>query len=181
VAVAQRIYAQALFDAAKEQDALQTVRDELEDFVATLETVPELDAVLRNPQLHPQAKVALLEDLLGGTNALVRNFLLLVVEKGRAHEIAGMQREFEDLWRREQGILNVELTTAFELEPDERSSIIEQIRSASGRQVQATSSVDPGLIGGLVIQAGSRRVDASVRGRLERLRHELTSSALRDY
>ena len=180
MAVAQRIYALALFDAAKQQGALQTVRDELEDFVATLKTVPELDAVLRNPQLDPRAKVGLLEDLLGGTHALVRNFLLVVVEKGRPHEIAGMQREFEELWRREQGILNVELTTAFELEPDERRSIIDQIRTASGRQVEATSSVDPDLIGGLVIQAGSRRVDASVRGRLERLRHELTASALRD-
>jgi ATP synthase F1 delta subunit len=180
MAVAQRIYAQALFEAAKDQSALQTVRDELEDFVATLRTVPELDAVLRNPQLDPRAKVALLEDLLGGTHVLVRNFLLLVVERGRAHEIAGMQREFDNLWRREQGILNVELTTAFELAPDERSSIVEQIRSASGRQVEATSSVDPDLIGGLVLQAGSMRIDASVRGRLERLRHELTASALRD-
>ena len=180
MAVASRIYAQALFDAAKEQGALQPVRDELEDFVETLETVPELDAVLRNPQLDPRAKVGLLEDLLGSTHPLVRNFLLVVVEKGRAHEIAGMQREFENLWRREQGILNVELTTAFELEPDERSSIIEQIRSASGRQIEATSSVDPDLIGGLVLQAGSMRIDASVRGRLDRLRQELTSSALRD-
>jgi F-type H+-transporting ATPase subunit delta len=180
VAVAQRIYASALFDAAKEQGQLQQVRDELEDFAKTLQVVPELDAVLRNPQLDPRAKVGVLEDLLGDTNQLVRNFLLLVVEKGRAAEIAAMQREFEELWRREQRILNVELTTAFELSAEERRSIVEQIRSASGREVEASSSVDPNLIGGLVIQAGSMRVDASVRGRLERLRHELTSSAARD-
>jgi len=178
--VAQRIYASALFDAAKESGQLQVVRDELASFVDTLEQVPELDAVLRNPQLDPRAKTAVLEDLLGDTNQLVRNFLLLVVEKGRAHEIAVMQREFEELWRRERGILEVELTTAFELSPEERSSIIEQIRQASGRQVEATSSVDPDLIGGLVLQAGSMRVDASVRGRLERLRHELTTNVLRD-
>jgi F-type H+-transporting ATPase subunit delta len=180
VAVAQRIYASALFDAAKGQGQLQQVRDELEDFAETLKTVPELDAVLRNPQLDPRAKVGVLEDILGGTNELVRNFLLLVVEKGRAHEIAAMQREFEELWRREQRILNVELTTAFELSPEERRSIVEQIRTASGREVEASSSVDPDLIGGVVIQAGSMRVDASVRGRLERLRHEMTSSVLRD-
>ena len=178
MAVAQRIYAQALFDAAKAQGQLQVVRDELEDFAKTLTIVPELDAVLRNPQLDPRAKVGVLEDLLGSTNPLVRNFLLLVVEKGRAHEIAAMQREFEQLWRREQRILNVELTTAFELSPEERRSIVDQIRTASGREVEASSSVDPDLIGGLVIQAGSMRVDASVRGRLERLRQELTSSSV---
>ena len=181
MAVAQRIYASALFDAAKERDALAAVREELEDFVETLREVPELDAVLGNPQLDPRAKVGVLEDLLGSTHELVRNFLLLVVEKGRANEIGAMQREFEDLCRREEGVLNVELTTAFELSDDERSAIVEQIRKASGRPVEATSKVDPDLIGGLVLQAGSMRVDASVRGRIERLRHELTTtSGLRD-
>jgi F-type H+-transporting ATPase subunit delta len=180
VPVAQRVYASALFDAAREAGQLQQVRDELAGFVESLEAVPELDAVLRNPQLDPRAKAAVLGDLLEGANALVRNFLLLVTEKGRADEIAVMQREFEDMWRREQGILNVELTTAVELSPEEQRSIIELIRQASGRQVEATSSVDPDLIGGLVLQAGSMRVDASVRGRLEGLRHELTSNVFRD-
>jgi F-type H+-transporting ATPase subunit delta len=180
LAVAQRIYATALFEAAKERDALATVREELGDFVESLREVPELDAVLRNPQLDPRAKVGLLEDLLGSTHELVRNFLLLVVEKGRANEIDVMQREFEELCRREEGILNVELTTAFELSEDERRSIVEQIQRASGRRVEATSKVDPDLIGGVVLQAGSRLVDASIRGRLERLHHELTTSALRD-
>jgi F-type H+-transporting ATPase subunit delta len=180
VPVAQRIYASALFDAARQSGQLHEVRDELASFVQTLEDVPELDAVLRNPQLDPRAKAAVLGDVLQGANELVRNFVLLVAEKGREDEIAVMQREFEDMWRRDQGILNVELTTAVELSPDERRSIILLIGEASGRKVEATSSVDPDLIGGLVLQAGSMRVDASVRGRLERLRQELTTSALRD-
>jgi F-type H+-transporting ATPase subunit delta len=177
LAVAQRIYATALFDAAKERDALATVRGELAEFVEALREVPELDAVLKNPQLDPRAKVAVLEDLLGSTHELLRNFLMLLVEKGRADEINAIQREFEDLCRRDEGILNVELTTAIELSDDERRSIINQIERASGRRVEATSKVDPSLIGGLVLQAGSQLVDSSVRGRLERLRHELTTSA----
>lgn len=178
--VAQRIYASALFDAAKQSGELQAVRDELAGFVQTLEDVPELDAVLRNPQLDPRAKAAVLGDVLQGANELVRNFVLLVTEKGREDEIAVMQREFEDMWRRDQGILNVELTTAVELSPEEQQSIILLIGEASGRKIEATSSVDPDLIGGLVLQAGSLRVDASIRGRLERLRQELTTNALRD-
>jgi F-type H+-transporting ATPase subunit delta len=180
VAVAQRIYASALFDAAKQAGQLQEVRDEFAGFVQALEDVPELDAVLRNPQLDPRAKAAVLRDLLEGSNDLLRNFLLLVTEKGREDEIAVMQREFEDMWRRDQGILNVELTTAVELSPEERQSIILLIGEASGRKIEATSSVDPDLIGGLVLQAGTMRVDASVRGRIERLRQELTTNVLRD-
>jgi F-type H+-transporting ATPase subunit delta len=180
VAVAQRIYATALFEAAKERDALATVREELGDFVEALREVPELDALLRNPQLDPRAKIGLLEDLLGSTHDLVRNFLLLVVEKGRPAEIDAIHEEFEDLCRRQEGILNVELTTALELSDEEQRSIVDQIQQASGRRVEATSKVDPNLIGGLVLQAGSLRLDGSVRGRLERLRHELTTTALRD-
>ena len=180
MAVAQRIYATALLEAAKERNALEPVHQELGEFVAALREVPELDAVLRNPQLDPPAKIALLEDLLGSTHELVRNFLLLVVEKGRADEIDAIYEEFEDLWRREEGILNVELTTAQELSEEERRSILDQIRQASGRRVEATSKVDPDLIGGLVLQAGSMRIDSSVRGRLERLRQELTTTAARD-
>jgi F-type H+-transporting ATPase subunit delta len=74
---------------------------------------------------------------------------------------------------REERRLTVELTTARDLSDDEASSIVAQIEKAAGRKVEATRSVDPGLVGGIVLQAGSYRVDASVRGRLERLRQEL--------
>ncbi|MDQ3992748.1 MAG: ATP synthase F1 subunit delta [Actinomycetota bacterium] len=181
MAVAQRIYASALFDAAKERDALADVRRELADFVGTLRGAPELDAALRNPQLDPRAKSAVVGDVTRGSHELVRNFLLLVVEKGRADEIDGIAREFEEFCRHEEGVLNVELTTAYELTEEERRSVVDQIERASGRRVDATSSVDPDLIGGLVLRADSMRLDASVRGRLERLRQELTTAgSLRD-
>ena len=180
MAVAQRIYASALFDAAKDGGALADVRRELAEFVAMLRDVPELDAALRNPQLDPRAKTGVVADLTRGSHELVRNFLLVVVEKGRADEIDAIAREFDQLCRREEGVLDVELTTAFELSDDERRSILAQIERASGRRVEATSKVDPDLIGGLVLQAGSMRLDASVRGRLERLRHELATTGSRD-
>ena len=74
---------------------------------------------------------------------------------------------------KEERRLTVELTTALELSDEEAASIVKQIEQASGRKVDATRSVDPDLIGGIILQAGSLRVDASVRGRLQRLRHEL--------
>jgi len=85
--------------------------------------------------------------------------------------------EFERLADAEEGRLSVELTTAFELDDAEARSIVEQIQSASGRTVEATRAVDPSLIGGIVIQAGTKRVDASIRGRLERLSRELATRA----
>jgi F-type H+-transporting ATPase subunit delta len=135
--------------------------------------VPQLRAVLRNPQLEPGVKVGVLEELLGGSDELVRNFLRLVAEKGRIGQVEEIAREFDRLMAVEERRLNVELTTARELSDEEARDLLEQIQQASGRTVEATRKVDPHLIGGFVLQAGSMRVDASVRGRLEGLRHEL--------
>jgi F-type H+-transporting ATPase subunit delta len=129
--------------------------------------------VLRNPQLDSSAKAHILSDLAGDDEPLFKNFLLLVAEKGRAGEIVEIAHEFERLMAREERRLTVELTTARELSEDEAKSIVSQIETAAGRKVEATRTVDPDLIGGIVLQAGEYRVDASIRGRLERLRQEL--------
>ena len=176
MAVAHRVYARALFEAAQENDRLAQVREELGDFVAAIDDVPELDALLRNPQVDPVAKAQALDDVLGGADALVRNFVLLTVEKNRGAQLREIHKEFERLVAAAERRLTVELTTAFELTDTEAQQILKQIEDASGRQVDATRSVDPDLIGGIVLQAGSMRVDASVRGRLERLRRELMTA-----
>jgi F-type H+-transporting ATPase subunit delta len=176
MSVAHRTYARALFGAAKEKGRLAQVREELGDFVAAIDEVPVLDALLRNPQLDPRAKAQALEDVLGGADELVRNFLLLAVEKHRGGQLREIHREFERLMAQEERRLTVELTTAHELTDDDARQIVGQIEQASGRPVDATRSVDPELIGGIVLQAGSMRVDASVRGRLERLRRELMTA-----
>jgi F-type H+-transporting ATPase subunit delta len=176
IAVVHRTYAQALLEAAKAAGRLQPVQEELGDFAAAVRDVPELRTVLRNPQVDPQAKAGLLEELLGEADELVRNFLRLVAEKGRIGEIEEIAREFERLMAIEEQRLNVELTTAYELSDEEAQRILGQIEDASGRKVEATRKVDPSLIGGFVLQAGSMRVDASLRGRLNRLRQELVTS-----
>jgi F-type H+-transporting ATPase subunit delta len=177
MAVAHRMYARALYEAARDKGRVDAVREELEDFVAAQRDVPELRELLRNPQLDQRVKASALGELLGGEEELVRNFLLLLAEKGRAGEIEEIAREFERLAAREEGILDVELTTAVELSDEEARDVIRQIEQASGRKVVATRRVDPDLIGGIVLQAGSMRLDASVRGRLNRLRTELKGRA----
>jgi F-type H+-transporting ATPase subunit delta len=149
------------------------VSEELADFAAAVHDVPELRLALRNPELDPQTKVAVLDELLGGAEELVRNFLRLVAEKGRIGQIEEIAREFDRLMAVEERRLNVDLTTARELSDAEARDLLKQIEEASGRTIEATRRVDASLIGGFVLQAGSMRVDASVRGRLEGLRHEL--------
>src|SRR5438045_7908482 len=115
MAVVHRTYAHALFDAAQERGRLQVVREELADFVSALRDVPELRTVLRNPQIDRRSKAAALDAVLGEADEILRNFLRLLTEKGRAGEIEEVQREFEQIVVAAEGRLDVELTTAFEL------------------------------------------------------------------
>jgi F-type H+-transporting ATPase subunit delta len=173
MAAAQRIYARALFEAAQSQDRVGVVRDELHQLAAALDATPELDGFLANPQVDPTAKTEVLDQVTEGAEPLLRNAVRLLASKGRAGELRAFREEYDLLVDRAEGRVQVELTTAYELSDDELRSIVARIEDASGRKVEATRQVDPSLVGGVILQAGSLRVDASVRGRLERLRREL--------
>ena len=139
-------------------------------------SVDELRSLLQNPEVESTAKADVLARIAQGSDEEVINFLRLLAEKGRAGELPQIVDELDTLVAAEERILDVELTTATELSDQEFGRILGQIEQASGRKVQASRKVDPDLIGGIVLQAGSMRLDASVRGRLERLRHDLTRS-----
>jgi F-type H+-transporting ATPase subunit delta len=138
----------------------------------------DLRTFLANPEVESSVKADVLARIAQGSDEEVVNFLRLLAEKGRAGELPEIVDELDALVAAEHRILEVELTTATDLSDVEFGRILGQIESASGRKVQASRKVDPDLIGGIVLQAGSMRLDASVRGRLERLRHELTRSSL---
>jgi F-type H+-transporting ATPase subunit delta len=177
MAVVARTYARALFEAAKDEDRVDQVREELATFVEAVDDVPELRSLIRNPELDPLTKSATLDAVLEGADELIRNFVRVVTEKGRAAQLDEIAREYEALVAAEEKILSVELRTAYELSDDEAAAIVHQIEQASGRRVEAARTVDPDLIGGLVLKAGSLEVDSSIRGRLDRLRRDLAHAS----
>ena len=177
MAVAHRIYAKSLLDAAREGGRVGRVRDEFAEFAAAIEESAELRNLLRNPQIDARAKNDVLQLLLQEADELFLNFVRLLVDKQRIDQIEEVHAEFERLLAREERVLRLELTTAVELSEDEADEIREKIEQATGRRIEAVRSVDPELIGGLVLEAGSLRVDASVRGRLNKLREELVAAS----
>ena len=172
MAVAQRMYARALFEAAQEAGRLDGVAADLAAIAAAVEEVPELRGFLRNPQIDPPEKASRARARSpAGADELVRNFVRLVAEKGRAGELPEMnarargarRARAEPSYRRARRRRTSSRTTR-------RRRSCDTIEQASGRSVEATRTVDPSLIGGIVLQVGSFRADGSVRGRLERLR-----------
>ena len=175
MSVADRVYARALYDAAVDRGNVKDVQAQLASVAEAMAEVPQLRSVIGNPQVDAGSKAAVLEAAAGEPDELVANFLRLVAEKGRAGSIEGIRAELDELVARAEGQLTVTLTTAYELSEEEAKDIVERIEQASGRRVEAVRKVDPDLIGGIVLQAGSLRADASVRGRLDRLALELGS------
>ena len=147
---------------------------ELQQLRDALPEAPDLEAVLENPEIDSRVKADVLARVAAGSNDVVVNFLRLIAEKGRAGELPEIVDELDVLVAARNRVLDVEITTAYELADADFSKVLSQIETASGRKVQAERNVDPDVIGGIVLQAGSMRLDASVRGRLERLRHDLT-------
>ena len=125
-------------------------------------------------------KADVLARVAKGADELVVNFLRLSPRRAARPRSPRSPTSSTRSSRRRSAILDVELTTATELTDDEFASDLGQIESASGRKVQAERKVDPDLIGGIVLQAGSMRLDASVRGRLERLRPTLPTQGASD-
>lgn len=177
MAIAQRMYARALFEAAEAAGRVDAVERDLGAFADAIDGSPELAAFLANPQIDPAAKSDVLYELSDGADDLVRNALRLIADKGRGGQIPSLREEFQRLVDRSRGRIAVELTTAHELSDAEAAAIVKQIEESSGQSVEATRRVDPDLVGGMILQVGSLRVDASVRGRLVRLREGLVSGS----
>jgi ATP synthase F1 delta subunit len=149
------------------------VHEQVQQLRAAFDSSPEMTALLENPEIDSRLKADVLAEVADGSDEIVVNFLRLIAEKGRAAELADIVEELDVLVAQDERILDVELTTATTLSDVEFGRILGRIEAASGRKVQAERKVDPDLIGGIVLQAGSMRLDASVRGRLDRLRNDL--------
>ena len=173
MSVADRVYARALYDAALDRGTVKEAQAQLATVAEALAELPQLRSLIGNPQVDAASKAAVLEAAIGEPEEIVSNFLKLVAAKGRAGSIEGIHAELDRIVAQAEGQLTVTLTTAYELSDEEAKDIVGRIEKASGRRVEAVRKVDPGLIGGIVLQAGSLRADASVRGRLDRMRQEL--------
>jgi F-type H+-transporting ATPase subunit delta len=168
-----QVYARSLFQVAKEQGKLDEVREQLGQVADALDQTRELSLFFFSPYFSTEEKKEGLDRAIQGADPIVLNFLELLVEKHRMPALFRIRREFESLWVEENKLLPVTITSAVELDEQTVSSIGEAIGRQTGRQVQLTTSVDPDVLGGLVVRVGNSILDASIRNRLENLRRNV--------
>jgi ATP synthase F1 delta subunit len=174
---AARVYAEALFDVAKEKGKLDAVRDELGQFADAVDGNRDLQVFLFSPYFSSTEKSAGVKRAVVGAEPEFVNFLDLVIDKQRMPEIFRIRRQFEELWKHENRRIDVTVTSAVELDPAVVSKIGEEIERQTGQEVDLASRVDAEILGGVVLQVGNMVLDASIRNRLEKLRKSVASAA----
>jgi F-type H+-transporting ATPase subunit delta len=174
---AARVYAEALFDVAKQKGKLDAVRAELAQFVDAVDGNRELQVFFFSPYFSSAEKVAGLKRAVSDADAELLNFLELLVEKQRMPEIFRIRRQLDELWKQENRRIDVTVTSAVTLEPSVVEKVGEEIERQTGQKVELSSRVDAEILGGIVLQVGNKVLDASIRSRLEKLRKSVAQAA----
>jgi F-type H+-transporting ATPase subunit delta len=172
-----RVYATALFAAAKDRGKLDGIREQLGAFADALAENRELQLFFFSPYFSSAEKEDGLKKAVSGLEPELLNFLELLIEKHRMPVLFRIRRQFDALWAKENKRLNVTVTSAVDLDPEIARRIGSEIEEQTGNTVELESKVDPDILGGLVVQVGNMVLDTSIRNRLEKLRKSVAQAA----
>lgn len=171
------VYSRALFEVAKEHGVLDRVRDELGQFADALDGDRNLQVFLFSPYFSSEEKRDGVGRIVTDADERLVNFLELLAERHRMPALSRIRRSFDALWAEENRLLPVTVTSAVELDEGLVEDIGKRIGEQTGRRVELSSSVDPGVLGGLKVQVGNMVLDATLRNRLEQLRKQVAKAA----
>src|SRR3954449_4821582 len=167
------VYARSLFEVAQERDKLDLVREQLGAFADALNDSRELQLFFFSPYFSTVEKEDGLDRAVTDADEIVVNFLKLLIENHRTPVIFRVRRGFDELWLQENKRLPVQVTSAVELDKATVSLIGDRIAEQTGQKIDITSTVEPDILGGLVVRVGNSILDASIRNRLEHLRKQV--------
>ena len=171
------VYSRALFEVAKENDALDRVHDELGEFAEALDSDRNLQVFLFSPYFSSEEKKKGVTQIVSDADERLTNFLELLAERHRMPALFRIRRSFDAMWAEENKLLPVSVTSAVELDEGIVEEIGKEIEEQTGRRVELSASVDPDVLGGLRLQVGNMVLDATVRNRLEQLRKQVAKAA----
>ena len=170
------VYARALFEAAKDDDVLDRVHDELGEFADALDTDRNLQVFLFSPYFSSEEKKDGVTKIVTDADERLVNFLELLAERHRMPALFRIRRTFDAMWAEENKLLPVTVTSAVELDESLVDDIGKRIEEQTGRRVELSSAVNPDVLGGLQVQVGNMVLDATVRNRLEQLRKQVAKA-----
>ena len=164
-------YASALFELASETGTVTAVESDLDNLEAALTESAELRALIRNPEISREQMGKVMGGIARhlGLSDLTKNFLGVLAHNRRVAELPAMIRAFHMIAAAQRGEVTAEVASAHALTDDQIATLETKLRAREGRTVKLKTRVDPDLLGGLVVTVGSRRIDGSIRTRLNSL------------
>ena len=168
-----QVYARALFEVAKEHNLLDQVRDQLGQFADAVAGNRELAVFFFSPYFSTEEKKDGLKKAVTGAEPVFMNFLEALIERHRMPAIFRIRARYQDMWEDERDLLPVEVTSAVALDDSTIGSIGKRIGEQTKRTVELSSTVDPDILGGIVLRVGNVILDASIRNRLDQLRKQV--------
>ena len=171
-----RVYAEALFDVAREQGKLDPIHDQLGAVADAMAESRDLQVFLFSPYFSSAEKREGISRVIFEADPELTNFLELLAEKHRMPAIFRIRRRFDEMWSKQKRRLEVRLVSAVDLPPDLVEEVGKRITEQTGQTIELESEVDGGILGGLVLRVGNMVLDASVRSKLERLRREVAKA-----
>lgn len=169
-----QVYAQALLGLGEEAEAAESVLEELEGLRALLDRLPELERLFASPLVEAEDKARMLEERLRGrAGDLVVDCLQVMNRKGRLGLVRELVTAYRELYEDARGIVGVRVVTAVPLTDEQRREIAEVASRITGKRARLDEAVDPSLLGGVVLYADDRKLDASVRRRVEEVGERL--------
>ena len=166
-------YAKALFKSAVEKKILDSVNKDM-DLLAETCKLDDFQYMLELPSLQPSQKIKFISSIFAKNMSDISLALIhLVIKNKRESYLAGIARNFRDLYRTEKGIRSAELVTAQEVDDSTIKSIRELITKSFDSDVELSASLDADLIGGFVLKIEDRQYDSSVASNLKRMKKQL--------
>ncbi len=172
------VYARALFEVASERGVLDTVREQLAQFVDALSADRQLEMFFVSPYFSTAEKKDGLVRMVEGAEETFMSFLETLLERRRMPEVFHIRARYEKLWDAEMSVLPIQVTSAVSLDEATVRSIGERIGAGTGSTIQLTTVVDPDVLGGIVLRVGNVILDASIRNKLNQLRKEVAQARL---
>ena len=166
-------YASALFDLAKDSNAVDQVAADLKSFTAMLDDSPDLQLLVRSPVFSADEQTRALTEILSraGISGVAANFLKLVASKRRLFAVRAMIAGFNKLNDAHKNLAHAQVTVAQPLSDGHFEALRSALHDVTGGQTVALDvAVDPEILGGMIVRMGSRMVDGSLRTKLNTLR-----------
>jgi F-type H+-transporting ATPase subunit delta len=168
-------YATALFELARETNAIEAVQAGLDRFDALVAESADLTRLVRSPVFSSEEQMQALSAVLerAGIGGLAANFLQLVASKRRLFAVRDMIKAFRALVAQHKGEATAAVTVAEPLKDAHVEALRAALKSVTGKDVDLDVKVDPTILGGLVVKLGSRMIDSSLRTKLNAIRHAM--------